>query len=261
MKRFILFILLVCSGLPLQAKVVDKEVIYRAAKTSLKGYVAYDDSFRGRRPAVLVVHEWWGHNDYARKRARMLAKLGYVAFSLDMYGDGKLAAHPKDAGRFSGAIKNDMPLARARFQAALTQLHKHPLVDKQKTAAIGYCFGGGIVLQMARQGVDLDAVVSFHGSLTTQQPAQKGKVKARVLVLNGEADPFVKAEQIDAFKQEMRDANVRFDFISYPGAMHAFTNPAATELGKKFKLPLAYHQQADVASWQKMQDFLAEVFR
>ncbi|MDH5633965.1 MAG: dienelactone hydrolase family protein [Gammaproteobacteria bacterium] len=243
------------SGLA-QAKVVGEEVTYQVDGQSYKGYLAYDDAVKGKRPGVLVVHEWWGHNDYARKRADMLAGLGYAAMALDMYGDGKQADHPKQAGEFSGAVKKNMPAAKARFLAAYTLLADKVYTDGGKMAAIGYCFGGGIVLEMARMGVDLDAVVSFHGSLGTASPAQKNAIKSRILVANGQADPFVKPEQIEAFKEEMKAAGADMTFKQYEGAVHAFTNPGATELGKKFNIPLAYNETADKASWAEMKSFL-----
>lgn len=260
MYRLPLFLSFAFLVFPVQAELVTKDINYSVDGVLMKGYLAYDDSTKGKRPGVLVVHEWWGHNDYARNRARMLAKLGYTAFSLDMYGNGKLADHPKDAGKFSGAIKKDMPLATRRFKAALAELKSHKTTDKNNIAAIGYCFGGGIVLEMARRGIDLKGVVSFHGSLTTSEPAKRGKVKAKVLVLNGQADPFVKPAQINAFKQEMKSAGVDFKFVNYPGAKHAFTNPEADKLGKKFGIPLAYHQQADKKSWQAMQKMFKDIF-
>lgn len=243
-----------------QAAVVGEEVDYHSGNTVLKGYIAYDDSIKGKRPGVLVVHEWWGHNEYARHRARMLAGLGYTALAVDMYGNGKQADHPDDAGKFAAAVRNNMPEAEARFRAAMNLLRKHKTVDARHIAAIGYCFGGGIVLEMARRGLDLDGVVSFHGSLGTANPAKKGVVKARVLVLNGADDPFTKPEQINAFKEEMKKAGVDYRFISYPGAKHAFTNPAATELGKRFGLPLAYNAEADKKSWDEMKQFFKDLF-
>ncbi len=253
---------LVCSLLSIhvQAEVITETVDYSDGDIKMKGYLAYDDSIKGQRPGIIVVHEWWGHNDYAKKRARMLAKLGYRALALDMYGNGKNASHPKDAGKFSGAVKANMAVAEKRFMAAYNLLQKQDNVVKDKMAAIGYCFGGGIVLEMARRGVDLDAVVSFHGSLGTKAKAIKGKVKAKVLVLNGKADPFVKAESIASFKNEMKAAGVNFKFINYPGAKHAFTNPGADKFGKKFKIPLAYNAKADKKSWAEMQRFLEKSF-
>lgn len=244
-----------------QAKVVTEETTYQSGGQSFKAYIAYDNATQGKRPGVLVVHEWWGHNNYARKRARMLAKLGYTALALDMYGDGKTANHPKQASAFSSAVKKNMPEARKRFMAAYDLLAGHAMTDAGKMAAVGYCFGGGIVLEMARMGVDLDAVVSVHGSLGTGQPAEKGKVKARVLVLNGKADPFTKPAQITAFKKEMKAAGVDMTFKEYAGAKHGFTNPEATKNGKKFGLPLAYNKKADKASWRDMKMFLKASFK
>jgi dienelactone hydrolase len=262
MKRILITIcfVLACATTP-QTRVDSQEVQYRSGNTVLKGYLAYDDSIRGRRPGILVVHEWWGHNAYARKRAQMLAELGYTALAVDMYGEGKQAAHPGDAGKFSSEVKKNLPLAKARFLAALELLQQHPTVDPTHTAAIGYCFGGGIVLEMARAGLDLDGVVSFHGSLGTASPAMPGVVKAKVLVLNGADDPFVKPEHIIRFKQEMKAAGVSYRFINYPGVKHSFTNRDADSFGERFGLPLAYSPEADERSWQAMQDFFDELFK
>ena len=257
----ILFSLFVLNTLPAFAEVQGTEVSYRAGDTVMKGYLATDPSLKGPRPGILVVHEWWGHNDYARKRARMLAELGYTALAVDMYGNGKQANHPEDAGKFSGELRKNMPVAKARFLAALKLLQSQPGVQADKIAAIGYCFGGGVVLEMARRGVDLAGVASFHGSLGTSQPAQQGEMKAKVLVMNGDDDPFVKPEQISAFKQEMQAAGADFEFIGYPGAKHSFTNPDADSFGQKFNLPLAYNAEADRASWSKMQDFFKRIFQ
>jgi len=243
------------------AGVKGQEVNYSSGGVKLKGYLAYDDSIKGKRPGVLVVHEWWGQNEYARKRARMLASLGYTALALDMYGDGKTATHPKDAGKFAGMVMKNMPLARARFLAALSVLKKNKMTDPDRIAAIGYCFGGGVVLAMARQGVDLDGVVSFHGSLKTAQPARPGTVKAKILVCNGEEDPYTRPEDIIAFKKEMHDAGVDMRLVNYPGAKHSFTNPDATALGKKFDRPLAYNAEADKQSWLEMQAFFKKIFK
>lgn len=260
MRRFILAGLCLVFVSQVQAKVITKELVYTVNGTAMQGYLAYEDSIKGKRPGIVVVHEWWGHNDYARKRAQMLAKLGYTAFALDMYGGGKTASHPQDAAKFSAAVKKNLPLARARFTAALEQLKAHPTVDPARLAAIGYCFGGGIVLEMALQGIDLKGVVSFHGTLPPPRDLQPGRVKAKILVLNGAADPFVKPEQIRAFEEEMKAAGVDYRLIQYPGAKHAFTNPAADQYGKKFGIPLAYNKQADDKSWQAMQDFFKTIF-
>lgn len=247
---------------PAAPKIKGETVEYQAGAVKLKGYLAYDESRKGRRPGVLVVHEWWGHNEYARKRARMLAELGYTALAVDMYGDGKQAMHPADAGNFSSEVMqhfNDQ--GKPRFLAAMDFLRQQPTTDPARIAAIGYCFGGGVVLNMARQGADLAAVASFHGSLTAVKPAAAGTVKAKVRIYNGADDKFVLPEAIAAFKKEMTDAKADFAFINYPGAIHAFTNPEATELGKKFNLPLAYQEKADKESWADLTGFLKKVFR
>jgi dienelactone hydrolase len=249
-----------CSPAPPRPDVRGQEVTYAAGETTLKGYLAYDAAKEGKRPGILVVHEWWGHNEYARKRARMLAELGYTALAVDMYGDGKQAGHPEDAGKFAASVFQNMEGAKARFLAAKDLLTAQPSVDPEKIAAIGYCFGGGIVLNMARAGVDLDAVVSFHGSLAAAVPVLPGGVKARLLVCNGEDDSFLTPEQIEAFKREMTDAGVSFLFRSYPGAKHSFTNPEADRYGRDFNIPLAYNAQADSASWADMKSFLASTF-
>jgi len=193
-------------------------------------------------------------------RSEMLAKMGYTAIALDMYGKGKQASHPKDAGRMAGEVRKNRDKMINRFRAAKQVLQDNAHTNADKIAAVGYCFGGGVVLEMARSGEELAGVVSFHGSLGTDAPAQKDNVKAKVLVLNGEADPFVKKEQIAEFKQEMKSANVDFEFISYPNAKHAFTNPNADTFGKQFNIPLAYNKNADEKSWLKMKAFLKDIF-
>lgn len=260
--KFARTLLLVICLLPVFAFAVVKteEVSYAANGLTMKGYLAYDDKIKDKRPGVLVVHEWWGHNEYARKRARMLAELGYTALAVDMYGDGKQASHPEDAGKFAGEVMQNMAGAKARFTAALDLLKKHGTVDASRIAAIGYCFGGGVVLHMARLGLDLKGVASFHGSYGTQTPAEKGKVKAAVLVCHGADDPFSTAEQVEALKQEMQNAGVDFQFIAYAGAKHSFTNPDADANGKKFDLPLAYNKAADEKSWADMQTFFKKIF-
>ena len=240
---------------------IQSEVVnYQVAGKPFQGYLSYDDTIAGKRPGVLVVHEWWGHNEYVRKRADMLAKMGYTAFALDMYGTGKLAEHPDDAKKFMQATSANMKVTEARFNEAKQLLQKRPTVDPGKIAAIGYCFGGGTILHMARSGANLAGAVSFHGSLTTKTPAQRDQVKAKILVLNGADDPFVTAEQIAAFKQEMQRAGADLDFVSYPGVKHSFTNPDADSYGKRFNMPLEYNAEADKDSWGRMQQFLKQVF-
>jgi dienelactone hydrolase len=243
-----------------QAAIKGEEVEYKAGNTVHKGYLVYDDAVTGKRPGVLVVHEWWGHNKHARNSARKLAEAGYVALALDMYGDGKQANHPDQAGKFSGEVGKNLPLMKSRFEAGMKLLRKQAQVDARRVAAIGYCFGGSVVLQMAREGEDLRGVASFHGGLATEHPAKPGKVKARVLVMNGAEDPFVPADQIAAFRKEMEGAKVDYKFVSYPGAKHAFTNPDSDANAAKFNMPIAYNARADQESWAELQSFLKSIF-
>jgi dienelactone hydrolase len=262
LKLAILTLLLgVISVATAEPKIQGKTVEYSAQGVVMKGYLAFDEAIEDKRPGVLVVHEWWGLNDDARKRAQMLAELGYTALAVDMYGDGKQAVHPDDAGKFSSELMKNFDLAKARFLAAMDFLKQQPTVDPTRIAAIGYCFGGGVVLNMARQGVDLKGVASFHGDLTAVKPAQPGLVKAKILVLHGADDKFTTPKQIEAFKGEMNSAGADFKFISYPGAVHSFTNPDADAHGKKFNLPLAYNASADKKSWDEMKKFLKGIFK
>ncbi len=257
----ILLVLVLITPFAVQAKVVTKVISYKVNNASMTGYYAYDDAIKGKRPGVLVVHEWWGHNDYARKRARMLAELGYSAFALDMYGTGKVAAHPKDAKKFMMEVLGNMDAARQRYKKAVEVLKAQAATDTSRIGAIGYCFGGGVVLDMARQGLALKGVASFHGSIGAKQQAKKGNVKASILVFNGADDSFVTQEQIVAFKKEMDNADINYKFINYKGAKHSFTNPAADAFGKKFKMPLEYNKKADEQSWAKMKEFFVSVFK
>jgi dienelactone hydrolase len=260
MKEFLLAMSLCCFGSAVQAAVQGKEVSYQANGTTLKGYIAYDDAIKGKRPGVLVVHEWWGQNEYARKRARMLAELGYTALAVDMYGDGKVADNPDDAGKLATEVSKNMTMAKARFEAGMQLLRKQETVDANEIAAFGYCFGGGVVLNMARMGEDLKGVASFHGGLGTDHPAQPGKIKARIISFSGEADPVIGADKVAAFRKEMESAGANYRVVTYPGAKHAFTNPDADELGKKFNMPIAYNAEADKDSWVQAKVFLREVF-
>jgi dienelactone hydrolase len=262
MRRLILAVLTSFIGLAsAQAAIKGGEVEYKAGNTVHKGYLVYDDAVTGKRPGVLVVHEWWGHNEHARNSARKLAEAGYVALALDMYGSGKTADHPDNAKQFMQALTGDAKVVRRRFDAALNALKRHKTVDRQRVAAIGYCMGGIIVLNMAREGANLAGVASFHGSLGTSSPAKPGKVKAKVLVLTGADDPFVPAEQVDAFKKEMDAARADYKVVSYPNAKHSFTNPEADALGTKFNMPFAYNAEADKQSWAELQSFLKTVFK
>jgi dienelactone hydrolase len=260
MKRFLLAGLLL-AAVPALAAVVGKPVVYKANGLSMKGYVAYDNAIKGKRPGVLIVHEWWGLNDYARKRADMLAKEGYIALAVDMYGNGKTADHPKDAGTFATAVNKDPAAALARFEAAMTTLENQPWTDRKNIAAIGYCFGGGQVLNMARAGLPLKAVVSFHGSLGTDHPAKPGQIKAKIRVFTGAADPMAPSDVVTAFEKEMQDAQADYKLVSYPGAMHSFTNPDADKFGKQFDMPLKYDAGADHDSWTQTLAFFKEIFK
>ncbi len=261
--RICLSLILLCL-LPLQstafAQVTGREVEYRSGSTLLKGYLAQDSSLKGQRPALLVVHEWWGHNEYARKRARMLAGLGYVALAVDMFGDGKVAQHPADAGKFAAEAMKNKEVGEARFAAALEFIRKQPGVDPTRIGALGYCFGGGVVLHMARQGADLKGVVSYHGSLATDTPATRGKVKAKILLFSGAEDKMVPPEQVAAFRKEMDAAGASYRYVGYPGVKHSFTNPDADAYARKFDLPLAYDRKADEDSWSQSVKFFRDIF-
>lgn len=239
---------------------VTKVITYSSDGTTLKGFLAYDNNKEGKRPGIIVVHEWWGQNKYARERAKMLANLGYIAFAIDMYGDGKTVDHPSDARKLAMAVMQKMDTATERFNAGLKLLKEQPQTDTSKIAAIGYCFGGGIVLRMALEGDNLDGVVSFHGDLPTEPAKNPEKVKANILVCNGEEDPFNSPQKVDEFENAMDAAKIKYKLISYPGAAHSFTNPASDSLGKKFNLPLAYNKEADINSWKEMQEFFNKIF-
>jgi len=246
---------------PVFAAVQGEPISYTDKEINMEGYLAWDDSTSKPRPGVLVVHEWWGHNEYARQRARMLAEEGYLAMSIDMYGDGKVANHPDQAGTFSSTAMANLEKAEKRFNAAMQVLNEHPLMMKNNMAAIGYCFGGGVVLHMARVGTDLKGVASFHGSLAAKVEAKAGQVKAQILVLHGVEDAFIPQQAVKAFEDEMNRAKAVFEIIRYPKASHSFTNPAADEFGKRFSLPLAYDREADEKSWLSLKGFLAKVFQ
>jgi dienelactone hydrolase len=246
---------------PAWAAVRGQEAEYRAGDTVMKGYLAYDDAASGKRAGVLVVHEWWGLNEHARDIARRLAQAGYVALALDMYGGGRSTEHPEDAGQMAAQLRKNHDLAMRRFRAARDFLAGWPQVDGSRIAAFGYCFGGTVVLEAARSGADLRGVVSFHGGLGTERRARPGDIEAEILVLNGADDPFVPPDQVRAFEQEMRAAGAGYRVINYPGAVHSFTNPAATALGRKFDMPLEYNAEADHKSWAEAQAFLRRVLR
>ena len=243
------------------AAIQEEAVTYRDGDTTMKGFIVYDDASSAKRPGMIVVHEWWGITKHTRDEARSYASQGYTAFVADMYGDAKTADNPTDAGALSGAVRKNPAAMQSRFNAAKEVLSKHASVDPSRVGAAGYCFGGSVVLDMARTGTDLKGVAAFHAGLGAAGPqAAAGKVRAKVLVLNGEADPFIKPEAVDAFKKEMAAASVDYRYINYPGAVHAFTNPEATEKGKQFNLPLAYQAEADKQSKAEASKFFSAVF-
>lgn len=240
------------------AEVKTETVDYKLGSQTLKGFIAYDDAVTTKRPGVLVVPEWWGLDDYAKGRAKQLAELGYVAFAADYYGDGRTVTLPNDAAALATPVRSDPAKFRALGEAALKALKARPEVDPQKVAAIGYCFGGSAVLELARDGADVSGVVSFHGSLATTAPAKSGDVKAKVLVCHGVDDPMVKPDEVAAFTTEMKNANVDYSIAAYGGAQHSFSNPNADS----HKIPgIKYDEKADKRSWEAMKAFFAELFK
>lgn len=242
------------------SRVVERKVEYTDGTTTCSGFISLDTALKGKRPAILVVHEWWGCNDYSRKRARMLAELGYVAFAVDLYGEGKLAENPEQAMQYATPFYQDPALMMKRLEAALNALKRNDKVDTSKIAAIGYCFGGSMLLNAAKLGINLKGVVSFHGGLNGI-PATPGSTKARILVCHGGADSFVSAEEIKSFKSNLDSVGVTYQFVVYPGATHAFTNPDATKLGIKFEMPIRYNLSGDHKSWSAVQRFLENLFK
>jgi len=240
------------------AAIKTKLVEYRQGDTVLEGYLAWDDARTTRRPGVLIVHEWTGINAHMRQRAEMLAKLGYVAFAADIYGKGIRPTDPSEAARIAGIYKSDRPLMRARVRAGLDELKRQKLVDPLRLAAIGYCFGGTTVLELARDGADLKGVISFHGGLSTPTPQDAKNIRGKVLALHGADDPFVKPDEVAAFQNEMRVGGVDWQFVSYGNAVHSFTNAAA---GTDNSKGAAYNQKADRRSWEAMKVFFAEIFK
>jgi dienelactone hydrolase len=238
----------------------EENVTYNGDNTTMNGYIVYDENNKSRRPAVLVVPEWWGLNDYPKMRARMLAKLGYVAMAIDMYGGGKTADSPDSAGKFAGAMYKDPQGAKARVDAAIAKIKTYAVVDTANIGAIGYCFGGGVLLNTIRLGDELKGVVSFHGSLLGT-PARKDLLKTKILVCHGNADQFVTQKDVAEFKKQMDSIGADYTFIGYDSATHAFTNPASTANGLKFKMPIAYNAKADTASWDAMKTFFATLFK
>ncbi len=241
-------------------KLKEENISYKIDSLTMDGYVVYDENIEGKRPAVLVVHEWWGLNEYAKKRARQLAGLGYIAMAVDMYGNGRRADNPGDAGKLAMPFYQNPAMAKTHFDAALAKLIAYPQVDTANIAGIGYCFGGGMLLNLVRMGEGLKGIVSFHGSLMGT-PADKNLLRSKILVCHGEADSFVPAIEVAAFKKQMDSIGADYIFKTYPGATHAFTNPDATTLGKKFNMPITYNAAADTASWNEMKLFFSTLFK
>jgi dienelactone hydrolase len=227
--------------------------------TKMTWFAAYDDNNKGRRPIVLVVHEWWGLNDYIQNRAKQLAELGYFAFAVDMYGDGKVATTPDEARSYAMPFYKDPALAVSRLKEAWAIAARNPLADSTRIAGIGYCFGGGMLLNAAKMGMPFTGVVSFHGSLAGVPP--KGPMKTKFLICHGQADKNVSAADIATFKKQMDSVGADYTFKEYAGATHAFTNPDATAVGKKFNMPIEYNAAADTASWNDMKEFLERIFK
>lgn len=238
----------------------EELVTYTSGSVTLKGFVAYDNNIKGKRPAVIVVPEWWGLNDYTRMRARKLAELGYIAMAADMYGDGKIAANPAEAQALTGPYYSDPKLARTRLDAALQKLKEYSQTDQDNIAAIGYCFGGFAVLNWAKLGADLRGVVSFHGGLGGV-PVEKSLLKAKVLICHGESDKFVSVKDAENLKHKLDSVGVENTLKIYANATHAFTNPEATEIGKKFNMPIEYNADADRDSWNDMKVFFGKIFK
>ncbi len=241
------------------SKIISEQVTYFDGKDTLVGYLCYDNNIKEKRPGIIVVPEWWGNNEYPRMRAKMLAELGYIALAADIYGNGKVVDNPKDAQINAGKFYSNPTLMKSRMISAYNVLDKNEKVRSGDIAAIGYCFGGSVCLNSASMGVPVKAVVSFHGGLDGFKASPYMK-NVQTLVCNGKADKNITQGQIENFKKEMKDANAPFDFKEYDNATHAFTNPASTENGKKFNMPIAYNKEADLKSWNDMVDFFKKHF-
>jgi len=255
----IVFLLFACSIKKAKPMIKEETVTYNVGTTVLKGFAAYPADSNVRHPAVIIVPEWWGVNDYIKGRARQLAALGYVAFAADMFGNGKTAIDPKQAMEFTGPFYKDPHMALTYLEAAQREIIKYDQTDANNIAAIGYCFGGYIVLNAAKLGADLKGIVSFHGGLGGA-PANKDLLKAKMLICHGDSDKFVTQTDVETFKRQMDSIKANYTYKSYPNATHAFTNPEATNIGKKFNLPIRYNAEADTASWKDMQVFFDGIF-
>ena len=261
MKTLVAALLALSLASPALAAIKEEAVTYKDGDTTLKGFVVYDAAKKAKRPGIIVVHEWWGITKHMHNEARRLARQGYTAFIADMYGDAKTADNPKDAGALSGSVMKNPQTMESRFNAAREELAKHKTVDASRIGAVGYCFGGAVVINMARAGADLAGVAGFHASLGLNTPAPApGAVKAKILILNGADDPFVKKEQYTQLESDLNAAKADYKVVTYPGAVHAFTNPEATKLGKKFNLPLRYDARVNQEAEAEASRFFAAVF-
>lgn len=257
MKTLSALAFLLASLLPAFAALQSGPVEYRHGTLTLEGWQVHDNATPGKRPAILVMHQWKGLSSYEKQRAEMLAQLGYNVLCVDIYGQGIRPAAPKEASAEAGKYKANRTLLRDRVNAGLAVLKQHPLTDPQRIAAIGYCFGGTAAVELARSGADVAGVVSFHGSLDSPTPADGKNIKCRVLALHGADDPFVPAKDVDAFCAEMRAAKVDWQLVSYGGSVHSFT---LRDAGNDNSKGAAYNEKADQRSWEAMKAFFAELF-
>jgi len=241
------------------SKIKEETVNYTANGVNLIGFIAYDEAIKGKLPVVFVVHEWWGLNDYAKMRTRQLASLGYLAMAVDMFGSGKTASNPQEARELTAPYYNDPGLAKTRLDAAVKKIREYSRADTGNIAAIGYCFGGSMVLNYAKLGADFKGIVSFHGGLGGL-PVNRQSLKAKILICHGGSDKSVTQHDVDTFKHQMDSIHADYTFKTYPNATHAFTNPDASRLGKEFNLPIEYNAEADKASWNDMKAFLMRLF-
>jgi len=245
--------------MPMASAIKEEMITYKAGDVTLKGFVAYDESKKGKRPVVLVVHEWWGMNDYTKMRARKLAGLGYLAMAVDLFGDGKNGANSTEAQNLTMPFYKDPQLVKTRLDAAVKKVKEYSQADPGNIAAIGYCFGGFVVLNYAKMGADLKGVVSFHGGIGGV-PVEKKLLKAKILVCHGASDKFVSQKDVDTFIHQLDSIGADNTLKIYANATHAFTNPDATQIGNKFNLPIEYNAAADKDSWNDMQVFLKRIF-
>ncbi|HLP05582.1 MAG TPA: dienelactone hydrolase family protein [Paludibacter sp.] len=265
-KGLIPFIVLLIAGVesavhantqPTQ-KIKEENVSYTVGNTNYKGYIVYDENIKEKRPAILVVHEWWGLNEYPKMRARQLAEMGYIAMAVDLFGQGKTATNPKEAQALTAPFYANPRLGKTLLDRAAAKLKEYPQADSSKIIAIGYCFGGSVVLNSAKLGSDFKAVASFHGGLKGVPP-RKDLLKAKILVCHGAKDRFVPDKDVKEFKHQMDSIHADYKFIVYPNATHAFSNPASTENGKKFNMPIEYNKEAELKSWNDFKDFLKAI--